>query len=441
MSLSLIKWIDQFFGATLCLLLWLEERLRYLTRLTPNPQPPTPNPCKILFIKLWGMGSILNAVPAFAAAKRRNDESANQRSGKSRRTTHHAPRTTQVYLLTFQRNAQICELLNAVDGVLLLENPSHPMAFIADILRLLRRLRAERFDVVIDLEFFVRFTTILTCLSNAPCRVGFDSPKLCRSSLYTHVAPFRAHAHIAECFLDLVRCIEDKILRCAQNDTTAPCHSERSEESQQLCHSEHSEESQIPALKPLSAEALQHSNTPTLQYSNLVCLNPNASEVSHLSRWMPENFARLADELIERHGVTVGLTGAPNEVKFVESVRRRARHADDIVNFAGKTSVPEFITLLQRCRVFITNDSGPMHLAAALGVPTIALFGPDTPTRFGPRGAQHVILYKPPPCSPCYNFYDNKSSRCRNEVYQCCLKSITVEEVAAAAEKYLKRET
>ena len=401
MPLSLMKWIDQYLGAILCLALYLVERLRRGRRRRSEPR-------KILFIKLWGMGSLLNAVPAFAAAK-------------------WGIRNTEVYLLTFKRNAQICELLNVVDGVMFLDNPKPSAAFLLNLLQLLQRLRAERFDVVIDLEFFVRFTTILTYLTDAPCRIGFDSPKLWRSSLYTHVAPFRAHAHITDCFLDLTRCIGGEILRSAlrndrfaQNDEVADCHSERSEESP------------VPALKHFPISQFPNFSTP------LVCLNPNASEVSHLSRWMPENFARLADELIDRYGVTVGLTGAPNEVEFVESVRRTARHADEIIVFAGKTTIPQFIALLQRCRVFITNDSGPMHLAAALGVPTIALFGPDTPTRYGPRGAQHTIFYKPPPCSPCYNFYDNKSNRCRNAVYQCCLKSITVEEVAEAAGRYLK---
>ncbi|MCS6860711.1 MAG: glycosyltransferase family 9 protein [Abditibacteriales bacterium] len=385
MSLSLMKWIDQYLGAMLCLALYLVERLRRGRRRRGELR-------KILFIKLWGMGSILNAVPAFAAAK------------WGLRHTQHAIRDTEVHLLTFKRNAQICALLNAVDGVLLLDNPTPSVAFLLNLLQLLRRLRAERFDAVIDLEFFARFTTMLTYLSDAPYRVGFDSPKLWRSALYTHVAPFRLHAHITDCFLDLACCLGAQ--------PAAP----------------------VPALKHCPIARLPNCPAP------LVCLNPNASEVSHLSRWMPENFARLADELIDRYGVTVGLTGAPNEVAFVESVRRMARHADDIIVFAGRTSIPEFIALLKECRVFITNDSGPMHLAAVLGVPTIALFGPDTPTRYGPRGAQHTIFYKPPPCSPCYNFYNNKSNRCRHAVYQYCLKSITVEEVAEAAGKYLKRE-
>lgn len=406
MSLSLMKWIDQYLGALLCLALYLVERLRRGRRARGEPR-------KILFIKLWGMGSILNAVPAFAAAKFTHHPSPIVGAVSEHAQSKHA-QFTEVYLLTFKRNSQICELLNVVDGVLFLDNPKPSAAFLLNLLPLIQRLRRERFDVVVDLEFFVRFTAILTYLTDAPCRVGFDSPKWWRSSLYTHVAPFRVHAHITDCFLDLARCLGASPTLGGEG---TPCRSES-----------------VPALKRFPISQFPDFPKP------LVCLNPNASEVSPLSRWMPENFARLADELIDRYGVTVGLTGAPNEGAFVESVRRRARHADEILVFAGKTTIPQLIALLQRCRVFITNDSGPMHLAAALGVPTIALFGPDTPTRYGPRGAQHTIFYKPPPCSPCYNFYDNKSNRCRNPVYQCCLKSITVEEVVAAAEKYLKQD-
>jgi ADP-heptose:LPS heptosyltransferase len=87
--------------------------------------------------------------------------------------------------------------------------------------------------------------------------------------------------------------------------------------------------------------------------------------------------------------------------------------------------------LLARAAVVVTNDSGPMHLAAALGAPTVGLFGPETPVMYAPLGLEARALYRPPPCSPCINVHDNKVSSCIFGEPQC-LVNIEVDEVLAA---------
>ncbi|HUR26849.1 MAG TPA: glycosyltransferase family 9 protein, partial [Planctomycetota bacterium] len=93
--------------------------------------------------------------------------------------------------------------------------------------------------------------------------------------------------------------------------------------------------------------------------------------------------------------------------------------------------------LLARCAVFVTNDSGPMHLAAALGTPTVGLFGPETPLLYGPLGARVKALYRPPACSPCINVHDNKVASCIWGFPQC-LVALDVGEVHAAARAFLR---
>ena len=97
------------------------------------------------------------------------------------------------------------------------------------------------------------------------------------------------------------------------------------------------------------------------------------------------------------------------------------------INLMGKTSIKELIALLRRVRLLITNDSGPMHLAAALGIPVLALFGPTDPVMTGPYAVGHVVLRSGIPCSPCL------SRRCHNPTMLECLTTITPTQVIRQA--------
>ena len=141
-------------------------------------------------------------------------------------------------------------------------------------------------------------------------------------------------------------------------------------------------------------------------------------------RWPPERFAEAADILAERLGVTPILFGSPREGSLTETVRRGMRGA--VIDLGGRTSLMTFANLLGRCRLLLTNDTGAMHLAAALGVSCVALFGPTDPRRTGPLGLGHQLLRVPPPCTPC---------RYRDcPIDHRCMRAIEVEQVVAAAE-------
>ena len=108
----------------------------------------------------------------------------------------------------------------------------------------------------------------------------------------------------------------------------------------------------------------------------------------------------------------------------------------NLIDLCGVIGLEQLVLLLQRSHLFIGNDSGPLHLAAAAGIPTVSFFGPETPALYGPRGGAHTVLYKGIPCSPCLNVYNSKdNSSCRNNV---CMKSIGVDEAWAAVCARLK---
>ena len=130
----------------------------------------------------------------------------------------------------------------------------------------------------------------------------------------------------------------------------------------------------------------------------LIGVNPGAFYGS-AKRWFSSRYAQLLDRLIEHHGVEVAIFGSPNEVPIAQSIRSFMRHRPIILS--GKTQLSELIAMIACCNLFITNDSGPMHLAAALRVPTLAIFGPTDEVATGPVSPTAVVLKKEVECSPC----------------------------------------
>ncbi len=130
----------------------------------------------------------------------------------------------------------------------------------------------------------------------------------------------------------------------------------------------------------------------------LVAINPVAQWPTKL--WPEGYFAILADRLVRRYDAKVVFTGGPDDRQTVERiVSAMSRPALDL---SGRTSLKQLAALYQRARVVISTDTGPMHLAAAVGAPLVALFGPTAPWRTGPFGPGHKILRAPAACAPCF---------------------------------------
>ena len=118
-----------------------------------------------------------------------------------------------------------------------------------------------------------------------------------------------------------------------------------------------------------------------------------------LKRWMPERYAELADWLIARKRAEILFVGVKDEIPIIAEIQARMR--TDSNSIAGKTTLTQLASILPKCNVFIGNDSGPMHLAAAVGIPTIGFYGPGDPTRFGPVGPKCQTIQRKFDCPPC----------------------------------------
>lgn len=144
-------------------------------------------------------------------------------------------------------------------------------------------------------------------------------------------------------------------------------------------------------------------------------------------KWFPDRFAAVADCLSNESGAQTILFGSAGDRESTAAVQRNARHP--LIDIAGKTNLKEAISLISRCALFISNDSGLMHVAGALGVPTIAVFGSTNPAATSPVGDRSVVIHHDVPCGPCLK------PVCPTDF--CCMEMIGVEEVTAAARKLL----
>lgn len=143
-------------------------------------------------------------------------------------------------------------------------------------------------------------------------------------------------------------------------------------------------------------------------------------------RWLPERFAEAAVEVARRRDATVAIFGSREELTICELVQQRIGAAQQpCVNFAGATPLNEFIEMAAACDVYLSNDSGPMHIASALGVPTVAIFGATDHVATGPTGSHSRIVREPVECSPCL------LREC--PIDHRCMTRVSAERVAEAA--------
>jgi heptosyltransferase-2/heptosyltransferase-3 len=162
----------------------------------------------------------------------------------------------------------------------------------------------------------------------------------------------------------------------------------------------------------------------------------HASGGRESKQWHLDRFADVARQLVRDHGASIVLTGSEADRAMVSQVMARMGDVP-YVNVAGTLTLVELAGVLAALDVFVTSDTGPMHLASAVGTPVVALFGPADPRRYGPRAANERILRVDLPCSPCGQVR-LPPVRCRGHVPDC-MDGIQVAAVVAAAAELLNR--
>jgi heptosyltransferase I len=179
----------------------------------------------------------------------------------------------------------------------------------------------------------------------------------------------------------------------------------------------------VPIDKRAAANTLLLLNKHGLENKKFIAINPVAYWETKL--WDDVKFARLADLIADNLHITVVFTGSETEAikKIIGLMKSKP------VDLSGKTSLLDLAYLYRQALTVVTTDSGPMHLAAAVGTPVIALFGPTDPARTGPYGQGHSIVKADLPCSPCF------LKKCATKK---CMVDISPEQVLAVIKEKIR---
>jgi heptosyltransferase-2 len=170
----------------------------------------------------------------------------------------------------------------------------------------------------------------------------------------------------------------------------------------------------------------------------VVAFSPSAGR-SPLKQWPVQRFAELGQAILQRTGARILLVGGPEDAGLGEHIERAL--GAWAINLVGKTTLRQLVALLKRSAVFVGNDSGPMHIAAASDTPVVALFGSSCPHRFGPWTKAKEIIVHEQACAPCHS--SGHLDRCRKCVHPepACMQAISVQEVLGHVLRLLARGT
>jgi heptosyltransferase-2/heptosyltransferase-3 len=342
----------------------------------------------VLVVDLDNLGDLLLATPAVRALRHRFPAARLD----ALVTAYAAP--------AWQGNPHLDEILACDKGV-----AAGPLWSRA---RLAWRLRRRRYDLGVILEAhwgYAGFAELLLAAAGIPRRLGRDLGK--HRDLLTDAAPVRQQ-HWIDAYLDVVA------LAGAVPDGRGMEARIRPED---------------------AAAAAAWATAHGVDRSPPLVLFPGGNQHRISRRWGARGFAAVGNALARTLDAPVVVIGNPQDAAVAGDVLRLL--TVPAVSAAGALSWGATGALLRGCRLFVTNDSGPLHLAVAVGAPTVAVFGPTDPAVFGPRHTLHAVVRAALPCSPCIRVGDFPA--CPIQPREHCLRSVTPDMVLAAATQLLAR--
>jgi len=377
MGVRLIKFIDKFIGAPYCVVLGIINLFKN------KDIPKRENTKNILIIQLWGIGETILTVPAIKALKERYPKTAID--------VLCTPRNKEIYF-----NYPFISKLNIVKL-----NPFSLKLFILK--------NWKKYNIVIDMEEYLNTSAIMSFYIGKRT-IGYSHGA--RSLTYSKKVKYNDKQHTSKTFFDLVKALGVK----GTTNKLEKLHYTGTD-------------------KKIVDLALKYSRIEKKHL--LIGIAPGAAESSRSRMWPQQNFAELIEKICKKKkNVKIILTGANHEKKLNDNIIeliKDKRIKRNVLNLAGKFNLRQTFYLISRCKTFIGNDSGPMHIAAAMDVKTIGLFGPNLPIRFGPLNKKSKAIYNKMPCSPCINVHKGQVPECfygeESRDFRKCIKEIKVKDV------------
>lgn len=350
-------------------------------------------PRGILILRLERIGDLLMTLGAIEAVRTR------------------AP-GAKVHLVVGTWNASFARLLPSIDSCETLDVPwlarQDAGASTGALVRAAWSWRARGFDLALNFEPDIR-SNLLMALSGAPRRVGFSSGG--GGAFLTSALSYVPAAHTAANALRLV-------------DAALPATAGTSESARRP---------RLPIPDDARREARRLLGNGDM---SRLLVGIHASGGRQIKQWHPDRFAQVAARLARDHGATIVLTGTLEDRPLVDRITSLLPADVTVVDVARLLDLPVFAGLLEQLSLFVTGDTGPMHLAAALSTPVVALFGPSDPARYAPLTDRARVVTASLWCRPC-NRVRRPPARCLGDVPDC-LNGIDVEAVCRAAGELLR---
>ncbi len=293
----------------------------------------------------------------------------------------------RITVLAERRNAAVFRMIPQVATTWCYDRPAELLSFFR-----------QQYDILIDSEQYYRLSAVVARLARTAMRIGFDTNE--RRRLLSHRVPYSHDDYETKSFL--------RLLAPLGMDTLTP---------------------PAPPFLSIPKSAADRADTLLAQLgaSRFACIFPGASIPER--RWGTDRFRPVA-KFFTSQNIGVVVVGGTADREQGEAI---IHDAAPTLNLAGRTSLVETAAVLARSALLVGGDSGILHLAVGLDVPTVSLFGPGIPKKWAPRGKHHIVINKDLPCSPCTRF--GTTPPCPRNA--ACLQAITPAEVQEAAARLL----
>ena len=365
---------------------------------------------KILLIKLSAIGDVVHTIPVLNKLRRRYPDAQIDWLVSSTIAEFLGPHPAITNVIEFVREDWA--------------KPWRP-ASLANSARLAGRLRAAKYDLVVDLQGQLR-SGLLALATGAPVRIGFGKPIARRWEELSRKLPDEARKHAWQGAREGSWLAYSNVIPLPSLEVHAVDRYLAVGPMLGLDDGAADFSFPIPREATDRIDALLHYYD--IANAKLVALAPGT--IWETKQWQSEGFAEVARHFLQK-GFAVTLIGAPREHALCDTV---AALAPGAINLAGETTLPELAALIRRSAICVTNNSGPMHLAVALGRPVVSIFGPTNPMWAGPYHRADAVLQASIPCAPCYL---RQLSRCMYG--HDCMHKITAQTVIERAESILRK--
>ncbi len=344
---------------------------------------------KILIIRLDNIGDVVVTTPSLRALRKRFSKA-------------------RIDILIKGSTKELLDNNSNIDKVIVFDPPWHKASGALNLLdsinffltnnKLIKKLRSQKYDLAIEFHTDPR-NILLMYLINAKRRIGHSTRGF--GFLLTNIVSFNDNQHIIKRHLDI-----SKYLGCNVSNTSTEIFTSKRVEIN---------------IKDIFLK--EHIS------GKIVCLNPGTGRINKY--WPNKNWSILADKIIEKYNATILFTGSKDDLKNLKEITNHMKFKQFKI-FAGKLNIIETAALIKRCNLFISTDTGPMHIAKAVGIPLIGLFGPVNPEHWGYKDEKSSYVSGFDNCSCKY------ISDCirKTDKYKC-MKNISIRQVLSKVSEFL----